>query len=292
MTALPGPEDSTLCLLDSKKENDAAVLISLWYTDRGEADLICEDVSVIRLSADTLALTKPGGFPRADPAVRQLRFGLQHGHPAGLSLRQLCRMSPQLDEILRSPGRVFHIPDRQTQVSGAIQSLMAASVLPISEKGLYKDILCAYALLTAADAADFYPDAALPGNRHVRRAVMYMQAHFTEDIKAADIAAAAGIHPGHLHRLFGEQTGKSINALLRSLRIDRAKQMLLSGSLPAEAIALSAGFSSRPYFHRVFKAQTGLSPGEFRSAFNITCDYSQAHRLYYTEALSDEEEAP
>ena len=86
------------------------------------------------------------------------------------------------------------------------------------------------------------------------------------------IAAAAGIHPGHLHRLFGEQTGKSINALLRSLRIDRAKQMLLSGSLPAEAIALAAGFSSRPYFHRVFKAQTGLSPGEFRSAFNITCD--------------------
>ena len=72
----------------------------------------------------------------------------------------------------------------------------------------------------------------------------------------------------------------------------KLKSIIEAADGPISATALAAGFSSRPYFHRVFKAQTGLSPGEFRSAFNITCDYSQAHRLYYTESLSDEEEAP
>lgn len=290
MNALPRQQDSMLCLLDSQKEEDAAALMSLWYADREEADLICEGSSVIRLSADTMALTKPGAFSKAGPAARQLRFGLKQGPSSGLSLRQLRRLSPHLDEILISSQSSFILPDRQTQVSGAIQSLLAASVLPMREKGLYEGILCAYVLLMAADAAGFYPGGALPGNRHVRQAVMYMQAHFTEDIKVKDIAAAAGIHPGHLHRLFGEQTGKSVNGLLRGLRVERAKMMLVSGSLPAEDIALVSGFSSRTYFQRVFKAETGLSPGEFRSAFNITCDYSQAHRLYYTAALPDEEE--
>lgn len=290
MNALLSSEDSTLYLLDSKNEKDAAVLISLWYADHTEADLIYEDASVIHLNADTIAMTKPGAFPRADSTVRQLRFGLKHGHPVGFSLRQLCRISPQLDEILQSPRCVFLIKDRQAQVFSAIQSLMAACILPIREKVLYENVLCAYALLTAADAADCYPDVAFPGNRHVQRAIKYMQAHITENIKTVDIAAAAGIHPGHLHRLFGKQTGKSVNGLLRSLRIDKAKQMLISENLPAEDIAMATGFSSRSYFHRVFKAQTGQSPGEFRSEFNITCDYSQAHRLYYTAYLPDEEE--
>ena len=278
----------SLYLQVSQKDKEEAELISLWYPAKGEAELICADASVIRLSADTMALTKPGAFRAGGPGAKQLRFGLKEKSPGSLSLSELRRLSPALDDLLASERGIFIVPDRHTLVSGAVQSLLAAASLPACVRQICEDMICAYTLLSASDAAGAYISRAFPGNRHVRRALAYMQERFTEDIRTDDIARASGIHPGHLHRLFSAQAGKTLGAYLRGLRIDRAKLLLMSGRLAVEEVALAAGFSSRPYFHRVFKAETGLSPRQFRNAFNITCDYEQARRLYYTATVEEE----
>lgn len=281
-----------LCLLDKKALQIQSPLISLWYPNMGEADMRLEDGTALHLSADTMVLTKSLAACQAGEGISCLHFGLKGDNAGKLSLSELCRMSPMLEEMIHSHQSVFILSDRYALVAGAVQCLLLQSKLPACASEPFESMLCGYTLLCAADASDAPLGEKLAGNRHVRRALSFMQTHYAQDIQARDIAEAVGIHTGHLHRLFSEQSGKSVNEYLQSLRVEKAKLILMGSRLPMESIALSCGFSSRPYFHRVFKKVSGLSPQQFRNAFNITCDYTQAKRFYETSTWPDEEGAP
>lgn len=66
---------------------------------------------------------------------------------------------------------------------------------------------------------------------------------------------------GHLVR---ELFGMSFPGLLRSLKMQRAAQMLVAGDLPVGIIATRLGFSDQNYFTRVFTRHHGESPGKYR----------------------------
>ena len=51
---------------------------------------------------------------------------------------------------------------------------------------------------------------------------------------------------------------------LRALRIERAKELLASSTLPLAEIALAVGFSTQPEFTTAFKRATGVTPGAWR----------------------------
>jgi len=52
--------------------------------------------------------------------------------------------------------------------------------------------------------------------------------------------------------------------VLRNLRIEKAKRLLLYTSLSITEIALDVGFSSSQYFSRVFSKAEGVDPRTFR----------------------------
>jgi len=72
-----------------------------------------------------------------------------------------------------------------------------------------------------------------------------------------------------LRRLINQQLGyRNFNAYLNEWRLDEAKQALSDPEqrdVPVSTIALDAGFQSLGPFNRAFKANTGLTPTEFRS---------------------------
>jgi hypothetical protein len=47
-------------------------------------------------------------------------------------------------------------------------------------------------------------------------------------------------------------------------RIVKAQYLITSMNMPYTAIALETGFESLPYFSKVFKRITGITPGEYR----------------------------
>ena len=50
-------------------------------------------------------------------------------------------------------------------------------------------------------------------------------------------------------------------------RIDRARELLSSGTSSVADIAREVGYADPKYFMRVFKCRTGLTPGQYRDAF-------------------------
>lgn len=77
------------------------------------------------------------------------------------------------------------------------------------------------------------------------------------------LAAMCGYHPNHFTKVFKAAAGQAPKDYLIAQRIRQAKMMLLAGE-KIEDIAARAGYSSTHYFSRNFKAETGLTPTEFR----------------------------
>ncbi|MBU2864012.1 helix-turn-helix transcriptional regulator [Reinekea forsetii] len=79
-----------------------------------------------------------------------------------------------------------------------------------------------------------------------------------------DIAQLTYYSEPHLYRLCKERFGKSPKQIIRSLRIDRAKQLLTLTDWPLNELAQRVGFSDAFNFSNRFKKEVGLSPSRFR----------------------------
>lgn len=76
-----------------------------------------------------------------------------------------------------------------------------------------------------------------------------------------------GTNTAYLSRAFNEGLGLSFNDAINRLRVAEVQRQLAASNAGGDllAIAFAAGFSSKTSFNRVFKAQTGFTPSQFRA---------------------------
>lgn len=101
-------------------------------------------------------------------------------------------------------------------------------------------------------------------NAKLRDAVLYIESRFDESVTLPDIAKAAGMNHTTLTALMKEELGLTAIEYLMKYRITVAKKQLEFTSVPIKDIANMTGFKTVQHFSRVFKAQTGTTPAEFR----------------------------
>lgn len=106
------------------------------------------------------------------------------------------------------------------------------------------------------------------GTAHRIRILNYIHAHlYDSDLTPAQIAQACRITTRYLHYLFsdGEET---VARYILKRRLEACSQALLADSQrerTVTAIAFDHGFNSATHFGRVFRAQFGLTPREYRA---------------------------
>jgi AraC family transcriptional regulator len=91
---------------------------------------------------------------------------------------------------------------------------------------------------------------------------------FEDRASLSELAAMAGVHPGHLTRAFRRCYGRSVGAYQRGVRLDWAAGRLSAGE-PLAAVSSSAGFADQSHFTRAFKRQFGRTPGQYRAAVSL-----------------------
>lgn len=79
-----------------------------------------------------------------------------------------------------------------------------------------------------------------------------------------ELAAAVGLSPGRLSRVFRAQTGVSVTDFRNRQRIARFLRLYGGGRTTLTDAALRAGFGSYPQFHRVYTALEGGPPRSLR----------------------------
>jgi AraC-like DNA-binding protein len=98
----------------------------------------------------------------------------------------------------------------------------------------------------------------------VDEALLWIHEHFTEDISMAQAAHQVSVNYSYFSRKFTEQTGCHFNEYLTQLRINSAKMLLETGYYTVNEVSLRSGFRDVKYFGKIFKNQTGISPGAYR----------------------------
>ena len=78
------------------------------------------------------------------------------------------------------------------------------------------------------------------------------------------LAAAMLVSESQLFRKVKALTGRSTAIHIRSIRLQKAKEMLLDPGLTVSEIAYKTGFSDPSYFARTFSKEFGRTPTEFR----------------------------
>ena len=93
----------------------------------------------------------------------------------------------------------------------------------------------------------------------------YMDEHFNQsDLSVSVLAEQIGISEVYFRKLFKAQYGISPSKHLISVRLKNAQKLMRSQFLTLEECALQSGFSSLQYFCRLFKKETGITPGQDR----------------------------
>ena len=85
-----------------------------------------------------------------------------------------------------------------------------------------------------------------------------------QKISLKDLAECLHVTPKYLSSVFNKETGRSITEFMQNIRIDQAKHMLVYSSLSFAEISNILCFGSQSYFNQVFKANTGITPSEYR----------------------------
>lgn len=125
--------------------------------------------------------------------------------------------------------------------------------------------LLAAHLLRKHSTATVQSGAAVGGltRAQVERAVDFMETNLSKPLTLADVANASGLSPSHFARRFKSATGAPPHQYLMSMRVERAKRMLMERE-PIAEIALACGFTHQEHLTRIFRRLTGATPASYR----------------------------
>lgn len=101
-------------------------------------------------------------------------------------------------------------------------------------------------------------------SKQVQEAIRYIRRNYTNDcLNVKEIADHTGMNIDHLNRLMKAETGMTVVKWLTTIRIDKAKQLILKNKKLTE-IYPEVGYTNLSYFSNVFKKVCGMTPLEYR----------------------------
>ena len=85
-----------------------------------------------------------------------------------------------------------------------------------------------------------------------------------EEFSVEDLAKSVAMSRSQLHRKIKALTDVSPSVFIRTMRLERGKQLLEQNAGNASEVAFMVGFNSSTYFAKCFKERFGMTPGEIR----------------------------
>ena len=100
----------------------------------------------------------------------------------------------------------------------------------------------------------------------VTRAKAFIHSRATERVTMREAAAHVHLSAFYFCKMFRKVTGLTFTEYVARVRVEKAKNLLLSPNVRVSEAAYAAGFQSIPHFNRVFKKYAGQSPTAYRAS--------------------------
>lgn len=103
-----------------------------------------------------------------------------------------------------------------------------------------------------------YSDILGEAKRYIARNYM------SEDISLNQVAASVNMSPSYFSTVFSREAGKTFVEYLTEIRMNKAKELLMSSSLKTLEIGFEVGYKDPHYFSYIFKKTQNCTPKDFR----------------------------
>jgi AraC-like DNA-binding protein len=108
----------------------------------------------------------------------------------------------------------------------------------------------------------------LSKNERLKQAVQliitYIENNYAQEITIEQLATTHYVSPTYLSKIFKEVTGVSPINYLILIRLQQARQLLMTEEYPIKEIARAVGYEDAYHFSKSFKKQYGVSPSALR----------------------------
>lgn len=94
----------------------------------------------------------------------------------------------------------------------------------------------------------------------IRETVKYIRQHLDTDLSVTEIAEFAGMNPEYLTKLFKKNMGCTLKEYIVNEKMESAKMLLSTTSLPVTLISSHVGYGNYSNFTRSFKQLVGCTP--------------------------------
>ncbi|QDU57210.1 AraC family transcriptional regulator [Aeoliella mucimassa] len=88
-------------------------------------------------------------------------------------------------------------------------------------------------------------------------------------VEVRDLVKVARVSRRTLEQKFRDKLGRTPAEEIRRMRLEKARQLIVSTSLSIATIAETCGLSSGPYLSRIFRKYYGITPSELRSGRSV-----------------------
>lgn len=194
------------------------------------------------------------------------------GHPLHASIKQYSYFNYELNEAL-------HVSPKEEQTIRGLYEKIATEYHNNQDE-FTRDIILGHIESMLRYAQRFYKRQFLNRNIETGTTVTRFNAVLSAYLEKGSLlekglptvsmlAAELNMSPRYMSDLLKQETGKTAMELIHISLVSEAKNLLTGGSNTVAEIAYSLGFENPPYFSRLFKKQTGLSPKQYKNqAFN------------------------
>lgn len=180
----------------------------------------------------------------------------------------------QLNDISSNHLLKFNLHTLTTQASniifhddsGYIRELLLRMAKEYEDKKLgYQEILRSHLITILIETIRRLDNCVDFENDIVLKATQYMDTHFTEKALLQNLSKKYNYSLSYVSRIFKQETGKTIQQHLRSIRVHEACRLLANTTIKISAIAERIGYEDAKFFTKIFKEETGMTPREFRN---------------------------
>ena len=98
----------------------------------------------------------------------------------------------------------------------------------------------------------------------INNAITYIEDNISSDLTLASVSAEVHLSKNYLSSLFYEETNMKFTQFINSLRVSKAKELLINSELSLSYISNLCGFKNQSYFSTIFKEHTKYTPFEYK----------------------------
>lgn len=94
----------------------------------------------------------------------------------------------------------------------------------------------------------------------IDKVLIWLEEHLDEPLDLKALANFTHCSSSYLSRLFSKNTGTTISKKLRSMRVERAAELLTDGDYNVTESAMEVGYNSLSHFTKAFQEEKGMTP--------------------------------